>query len=185
MVSCFPHASRLSHLPSILRSVGAACFWLVVAFQISIGGRIRPRRIFVFIFVRRSVHHPKRWYSVRPTRSVQIARPPEYPPHRDRRLLVGCFVVCSNCGHRRSRPHPSLCFWGVAFRHPERRNQQWREHNRRREPCIGPWGAAAPRFGSMADVAMEREGQSRWRVGRQWLMLVVVCCDCILCCASR
>jgi hypothetical protein len=30
MVSRFPHASRLSHLPSILPSAAAACFWLVV-----------------------------------------------------------------------------------------------------------------------------------------------------------
>jgi len=30
MVSRFPHASRSSHLPSILPSVAAACFWLVV-----------------------------------------------------------------------------------------------------------------------------------------------------------
>ncbi len=57
MVSCFPHASRSMHLPSILPSVAAACFWLVVVFQISIGGCIGPRRIFVFIFVQCSVHH--------------------------------------------------------------------------------------------------------------------------------
>jgi hypothetical protein len=30
MVSRFPHSSLLSHLPSILPSVAAECFWLVV-----------------------------------------------------------------------------------------------------------------------------------------------------------
>jgi hypothetical protein len=83
---------------------------LVVAFQISIGGRLRPRRIFVFMFVQRSVHRPKQWYGVTPTRSVQVARPPEYHPHRDRGLSVGCCFVCSNSGHLRPRPRPSLCF---------------------------------------------------------------------------
>ena len=34
MELCFPRASRLSHLPSILPSVVAASFWLVVAFKI-------------------------------------------------------------------------------------------------------------------------------------------------------
>jgi hypothetical protein len=110
MVSCFPHASRSSHLPSILPSVAAACFWLVVAFQTSISGHIRSRRIFVFIFVRHSVHRPKQWYSVTPTRTIQVPHPSEYPSHRDRGLLVCCCVVCSNGGHRRPRPHPSLCF---------------------------------------------------------------------------
>ena len=57
MVLRFPHVSRSSHLPSILPSVAAACFWLVVVFQISIGGCIGPQRIFVFIFVQCSVHH--------------------------------------------------------------------------------------------------------------------------------
>jgi len=109
MVSCFPHASRSSHLPSILPSVVDPCFWLVVAFRISIGGCIRPRRIFVFIFVRRSVHRPKRWYSVTPTRSVH----PNIHPTviTDFRLSVGCCVVCSNGGHLRPRPRPSLCFF--------------------------------------------------------------------------
>ena len=66
MVSHFPHTSRSSHLPSILPSVAAACFWLVVAFQISIGGRIRQRRIFAILFVRGSVHPPKQWNGVSP-----------------------------------------------------------------------------------------------------------------------
>ena len=110
MVTHFPHASHLPHLPSILSSVAAACFWLVVAIQISIGGCIRPQCMFAYIIVQRSVHHPKRWYGVTPTRSVQVARPPKYHPHRDHGLSVGCCIVCSNGGHLRPRPRPSLYF---------------------------------------------------------------------------
>jgi len=116
MVSRFPHASRLSHLPSILPSVVATCFWLVVALQISIGGCIRPRRFFVFIFVQRSVHHPKQWYGVTPTRSVQVVCPPKYLPHRDCGHSVGCCIECSNGGHLRPRPRPSLCLSRLGLR---------------------------------------------------------------------
>jgi hypothetical protein len=45
-----------------------------------------------------SPHHP------------QVVRPPEYPPHCDHGLVVGCCIVCSNGGHLRPRPRPSLCF---------------------------------------------------------------------------
>ena len=46
----FPRASRSSHLPSILPSVAAASFWLVVAFKSSTGGQLRPRCILYYIF---------------------------------------------------------------------------------------------------------------------------------------
>jgi hypothetical protein len=119
MASHFPHASRSSHLPSILLSVAAACFWLVVAFQISISGRIRPQYNFVFIFVQRSVHRPKQWCGITPTRSVKVARPPEYPPHRDHGLLVGCCMPSSNGGHLSPEPRPSLCFLMRLFSAPQ------------------------------------------------------------------
>jgi hypothetical protein len=49
----------------------------------------------------------------------------------------------------------------------------------RRAPLLGSWGAAAPRFGSVADVAMEREGKAAGGiVGWQrltCLCVVVVC----------
>jgi hypothetical protein len=45
-------------------------------------------------------------------------------------------------------------------------------------PLLGPWGAAAPLFGSMADDAMEREGKAALGVGWQRLILLYVCCVC-------
>jgi hypothetical protein len=53
---------------------------------------------------------PQTINGVTPTHSVQVARPPKYHPHHDRRLSVGCCFVCSIGGHLRPRPHPSLCF---------------------------------------------------------------------------
>jgi hypothetical protein len=103
---------------SILPSVVAACFWLVVAFQISISGHIRPRRIFVFIFVRRSVHHPKRWHGVTPTHSVQVASPPEYPPTV---IADFCWLLCRMFKRRplKAKTLPlSLFFEGVRFGTP-------------------------------------------------------------------
>jgi hypothetical protein len=44
----------------------------------------------------------------------------------------------------------------------------------RRVPLLGSWGAAAPQFRSVADVAMEREGKAAGGiVGWQRLILVV------------
>ncbi len=48
MESRFPHAPPLSILLVFLSSVMPACFWLVVAFEISIGSHLRPRHFFFF-----------------------------------------------------------------------------------------------------------------------------------------
>jgi hypothetical protein len=50
MESYFPHAPPLSNLLAFLSSITPAFFWLVVAFEISIGSHLRPRR-FLFYFV--------------------------------------------------------------------------------------------------------------------------------------
>jgi hypothetical protein len=74
-----------------------------------------------FYFFQRSVHRPKRRYDVTPTRSVQVARPPKYPPHRDLGLLVGCCIVCSNGGHLKAETPPlSLFFEGLRFGTPNK-----------------------------------------------------------------
>ena len=44
----FPHASCLSHLPSILPSIVAACFWLVVAFKIINRQPLKAMVYFIF-----------------------------------------------------------------------------------------------------------------------------------------
>ncbi len=50
MVSHFPHASCLLHLPSILPSVTAACFWLVFVCVFSGRRLLRPWCISCFLF---------------------------------------------------------------------------------------------------------------------------------------
>jgi hypothetical protein len=51
MESHFPHAPPLSNLLAFLSSVTPACFWLVVAFEISVGSHLRPRRFLIFNFL--------------------------------------------------------------------------------------------------------------------------------------
>ncbi len=46
----FPHASRLSHLPSILPSVAAACFWLVVVWAVVEWWLSKALVYFMFIY---------------------------------------------------------------------------------------------------------------------------------------
>jgi len=51
MVSRFPHASCSSHLPSILPSVKAACFWLVVVWWAVVDRRLSKAMVyFMFIY---------------------------------------------------------------------------------------------------------------------------------------
>ncbi len=107
MESRFPHSPPLSNLLTFLSSIMPACFWLVVAFEISIGSHLRPRHFIFFIFLLLSFR-PKRWYGVHPTHSAQIMRPPQYPSYREHQLLVGCCVVWPKDGHLRPRSHSSL-----------------------------------------------------------------------------
>jgi hypothetical protein len=109
MESCFPHTPPLSNLLAFLSSITPACFWLIVVFEILIGSHLRPPRfLFLFLFFCCLVCHPKRWYGVRPTRSAQVVRPPQYPSYFERQLSVGCCVVRLIDGHLRPRSHPSL-----------------------------------------------------------------------------
>jgi len=66
----------------------------------------------------------------------------------------------------------------VDGRHVGAPNKRHQTQPGRWAPLLGSWGAAAPRFGSMADDAMEREGKAaggRVAVARR----VRVCCVCV------
>ncbi len=78
----------------------------------SIGGRLRPRCIFIFLFLffAAPFDAPNN-ETTSPTRSAPVASPLQRPPHRQRQLLVGCCVPPSNGGHLRPRVHPSLYFF--------------------------------------------------------------------------
>ncbi len=120
MESRFPRTPPLSNLLPFLSSITPACFWLVVAFEISIGSHLRPRLFFLFFY---SVCHPKRWYGVRPIHSAQVVCPPQYPSYRQRPLLVGCCVVQPKDGHLRLRSHPSLLFSMCCVSAPQTKEQ--------------------------------------------------------------
>ena len=45
----FPQTSRSSHLPSILLSIAATCFWLVVAFKIIDWWPFKAEVYFIFV----------------------------------------------------------------------------------------------------------------------------------------
>ncbi len=51
MESHFPHAPPLLNLLAFLSSVMHACFWLVVAFEISVSSHLRPRRFYIVTFL--------------------------------------------------------------------------------------------------------------------------------------
>ncbi len=51
MESRFPHAPPLLDLLAFLSSDTPACFWLVVAFEISIGSHLKTQRFFILIFL--------------------------------------------------------------------------------------------------------------------------------------
>ncbi len=51
MESHFPHAPPQSNLLAFLSSVMPVCFWLVDAFEISIGSHLRPQCFILFYFI--------------------------------------------------------------------------------------------------------------------------------------
>jgi hypothetical protein len=71
---------------------------------------------------------------------------------------------------------PSLQFVdGRHFGAPNKGIKRSAREPGRRTPLLGSWGAAAPRFESMAGVAMEREGEAAGgRVAAAHLELCVV-----------
>ena len=71
---------------------------------------------------------------------------------------------------------PSLQFVdGRHFGAPNKGIERSARDPGRRTPLLGSWGAAAPRFESMAGVAMEREGEAAGgRVAAAHLELCVV-----------
>jgi hypothetical protein len=95
--------------PPLHTSLHCGCLFLVGFCFSNIHRRPYKATTYFCIYICSTLSSPPQTM-VTPTRSVQVVRPPEYPPHRDRGLLVGCCVVCSNGGHLRPRPRPSICF---------------------------------------------------------------------------
>jgi hypothetical protein len=51
MESHFPYAPPLLNLLAFLSSITPVCFWLVVAFEISISSHLKPQRFYYYIFL--------------------------------------------------------------------------------------------------------------------------------------
>jgi hypothetical protein len=112
-----------------------------------------------------------------PTCYNSHAPPLQHPSERGRQLLVDCYLSLSNCGQL--RPGVSLYFLMCLHLAPQTG-----------KPAIAPpnptTGALRGTIGSRGAIgwghrysAHGEKGQSRWRVGWQRLILVVVCC--VLC----
>jgi hypothetical protein len=117
-------------------------------------------------------HHPTRYNSYVP--------PLQHPSERSCQLLVDCCLSSSNGGHLRQEPGAFLYFFMCLHLAPQTG-----------EPAIAPpnptTGALRWTIGSRGAIGWGHQytthrerGQSRWRVGWQRLILVVVCC--VVCC---
>ncbi len=107
----FPRASCLSHLPSILPSVAAASFWLVVAFKIINRRPFKATVYFILYIFCRSIHHPKQWDGD-PPRAPRPARlRSNTPPTASTNYRVDCCLKSPNGSHLRPELGASLYFF--------------------------------------------------------------------------
>ncbi len=115
-----------------------------------------------------------------PTFYNSHAPPLQHPSEQGRQLLVDCCLSSLNGGHLRPEPGVSLNFLMCLHLVPQTD-----------KPAIAPpnptTGALRGTIGSSGAIgwghrysAHGERGQSRWRVGWQRLILVVVCC--VVCC---
>ena len=114
-----------------------------------------------FYFFLRSIRHPKRWTNVLPpcVPPVRITSPTPPPPPTP---SFG-WLLRRTIEQRPSKTDapPVLQFFdGRHFGAPNKGTKRSTRAPGRRPPPSGSWGAAAMRFGSMAGVSMEREGEA-------------------------
>jgi hypothetical protein len=113
-----------------------------------------------------------------PTRSPTDAPPPKHISYHFRRLSVDCWLQSSNGGHLRPRPRPSLYYLMGLFSAPQTREQTMASANPAPRAFPGPIGSGGTMSWVRGGCCHGDRGQSRWRVRRRRLMLVVVCCGC-------
>jgi hypothetical protein len=110
----FPCASRSSNLPSILPSVAATTFWLVVAFKIIDRRPLKAAVYFILNIFRRSIHRPKRWDGVPPRAPHPARLCSNTPPTGSADYQVDCCCSSPNGSHLRPEPGAAL----YSFVHP-------------------------------------------------------------------
>ncbi len=107
MVSCFPRASCSSHLPFIVPSVAAACFWWLLCVKFSIGGRLWPRPSPSLKFFVAHLHSMPQ---------TMGQRPPHVPP-RSRLLSNAPLTVDDNFRLVAVSPHQTAAIYGQGSAH--------------------------------------------------------------------
>jgi hypothetical protein len=128
-----------------------------------------------------SLHSPSKAMSNRPPLRVPpviIASTTSIPPPTS---SFG-WLLCRTIEQRPSKtgaPPVSQIFDGRHFDAPNKGKTRSAREPGRPAPLLGLWGATAPRFKSMEDVSMEREGKAgggRVIIGSS---CVVCCCVCV------
>ncbi len=181
IVSRFPALPALAHIPSILPSVTAACFWLVVVCSIIVWKPPKASMyFFVFYFFRRFICWPKQFdnislCSLPPNRLCYYT-----PSYQIDRLQVDCCIASSNGSHLRPRPHFSLYFlMGLALA-PQTKEPTVAPPNLMAPALHGPIGSGGAMSCWRRYHTHRERGQSRCSVGWQCSFLVVVCCCVVL-----
>jgi hypothetical protein len=177
----FPCASRSSNLPSILPSVAATSFWLVVALKII---DRRPFKAVVYlILISFSLLNltPQRWDGVPPGAPCPARLCSNTPPTASADYRVDCCLTRSIGGHLRPRPHLSLYFLMGCVSTPQTRVPTAAPSNPMACALYGPIGSSGAISWWCRWPTMEGEGQSRWWVEWRrscWLLCVLLCFLC-------
>ena len=186
MVSHTHHAHPQSHILSILSSIGNCFFWLVVACWFADWRSIYVTVYFIFVVFALLRSMSQTMGQSFPTRS----NPPNSTSPDSLSLLmptlgVGCWVFLSSFSHLRPRPSQALYFLMGYVSMLQRKapnagppkTPAWALHGIIRRRCAESWGHGGCCHGD--------RGQSRWRVGRQWIILVGCCVWCAVYCGRE
>jgi hypothetical protein len=111
----FPRASRSSNLPSILHSVAAASFRLVVAVKIVDRASFKATMYFILNIFCRSIRRPKRWDGVPPRTPRPGRLCSNTPPTGSANYRVDCCCSSPNGGHLRPEPDTTLYFFCAPY----------------------------------------------------------------------
>jgi hypothetical protein len=144
----------------------------------------RPHRPLFFNFFRRSIRHLIRWTNVLPHAFRPFESPLQSPPPPPTPSFGWLSRLFFKWRPPKTGAPPITQFVdGRHFGAPNKGTKRRAREPGRRAPLLGSWGGAAPRFGSMADVAMEtREGKAAGGRVAEWQRLVVLCVLCLCAC---
>ena len=175
----FPHTSRSSHIPSMLPSVAAAWFWLVVVFWSANWRPINATKYFIFIIFA-LLHSTSQTMGQRfPMRFAPCVPPLQIPFHHLCRHLVGCCVFLLGFDHLRPRPRPLLYFLMGYVLGFQTKEPAVALPNRPRATSMGPYEAVTPCVGGASVLPMKGQGTAAGGQGGGfscWLLCVLCCC---------